>query len=194
MAFDITLIRHGKPEFVHTGRIAARRLPEWIAQYDRSEVGADPVPVACRVAARAAAHCLASTAPRALSSLHALGRTVVRTDPVFCEAQLPFAGWTWPRLPAAFWAGMFRLLWMCGYAHGAESIGAARRRARQGAYQLATLAESGPVLLVGHGIMNRLIGRELRALGWRAGGGHASEHWGASVYRAAGSRFTRGHA
>lgn len=40
----------------------------------------------------------------------------------------------------------------------------------------------GPVLLVGHGIMNRLIGKELQALGWTARTRQGSRYWSMGVY------------
>jgi hypothetical protein len=47
---------------------------------------------------------------------------------------------------------------------------------------LSACAADGPVLLVGHDIMNRLIARELRAAGWSATSRHRSGHWGTAGY------------
>lgn len=145
-------------------------------------MAADGLPDASVALAASASFMVASTAPRALRSAQMLGRRPEVTDAIYCEAQLPFAGWRFPRLPPALWAGFFRLLWLCGYARGADSIDATRMRAREAADRLVSMAADGPVLLVGHGIMNRLIARELVERGWSAPEKHNNGHWGASEY------------
>ncbi|MCL7708677.1 histidine phosphatase family protein, partial [Enterobacter kobei] len=60
------------------------------------------------------------------------------------------------------------MLWLCGLSGNAETLHAAKARAATAAENLATLASNkeGPVLLMGHGIMNRLIARRLLRQGW----------------------------
>lgn len=175
-------MRHGKPVLPSTGWIGAAEMGAWIRCYDLSEVAADGLPDASVALAASASCVVASAAPRALTSAHMLGRRPELTDAIYCEAQLPYAGWRFPRLPPALWAGFFRLLWFCGYARQAESIRATRTRAKEAADRLVSMAADGPVLLVGHGIMNRLIAGELVGRGWSALGKHNSGHWGASEY------------
>lgn len=86
------------------------------------------------------------------------------------------------RLPAAVWVALFRLLWLCGFSRNADSIQKTGIRAKAAAQKLMTLAEKGPVLLVGHGIMNRLIARELIAAGWLAPASHTNNYWSANDY------------
>jgi broad specificity phosphatase PhoE len=178
----IVLMRHGKPVMPTPPWLPPAELSDWIAQYDRSEVARDGIPRASVTAAAAAAVIVASNLPRAISSARALGQNTFTIDPVFREARLPFALWRYPRLPPAAWAVFFRLLWLCGYARGADSVRATRRRARLAAERLVALAQDGPVLLVGHGIMNRLIGGELLALGWAARDQHGSKYWSTNAY------------
>jgi broad specificity phosphatase PhoE len=45
-------------------------------------------------------------------------------------------------------------------------------------------AVESPVLLIGHGIMNRLIARELRSMGWKAASVQRSGHWRAVSFHA----------
>ncbi|MEO7580899.1 MAG: hypothetical protein ABIT83_25120, partial [Massilia sp.] len=82
-----------------------------------------------------------------------------------------------PRLPATLHTACLRLLWAAGFSAGIESLVHARVRARGAAQALAALAADGPVLLLGHGIMNRLIARELTTLGWMASERQGKGYW-----------------
>ena len=178
----ITLMRHGKPVAFRTAWLAPRDMGSWIAQYNQCVVEPHAIPARSIAAATSATVVVTSTAPRALSSVEALGRVPCVTGAVFLEAGLPFAPWSSPRLPAALWAAFFRALWMLGFSRGAESFADARARARAGARLLVSMAADGPVLLVGHGMMNHLIRKELLSLGWVAHGRQDSGHWGLGTY------------
>lgn len=178
----IILMRHGKPLLTQTGWIAPVEMERWIEHYNLSEVETDGIPSNSLKLANSAACIVASTASRALSSVQALGYTTSVADAVFCEAQLPFALWRFPHLPPFVWAAFFRLLWFFGYARSSDSIQITKTRAKAAAQKLISLSEEGSVLLVGHGIMNRLIAKELIALGWAGITKHESNYWSASVY------------
>jgi len=179
----IILMRHGKPVLAQTGRIKPAEMERWIEHYNLSQVKAGSAPFAGLQWIDSATCIVASTTPRALSSVQALGYTASVVDAVFCEAQLPFALWRFPRLSPFVWAAFFRLFWFLGYSRGSESVQATKTRAKTAARKLVALAEQGPVLLVGHGIMNRLIAKELIALGWVAPAKHQGKYWSAGVYR-----------
>lgn len=178
----IILMRHGKPSLPRMGWITPAEMGRWIEHYNRAEVAAQGVPIVSLELACSAACVVTSTAPRALSSAQALGHLPSVTDAVFCEAELPFALWQFPRLPPIIWAAFFRLLWFFGYSRGSDSIRATQARAKEAANKLIVLAESGSVLLVGHGIMNRFIAKELIAMGWSGPRRHKDHYWSASVY------------
>jgi broad specificity phosphatase PhoE len=183
---QIIIMRHGKPLLEKIGWITPAEMERWIELYNRSEVVIDQVAAFNFDQVRSARCIVASTARRALSSLQALGYTQLVTDAVFCEAQLPFALWRFPRLPPLAWAAFFRILWFFGYARGAESIQEAKIRAHSAAHKLSSLAEQGPVLFMGHGIINRLIAKELTALGWVGSAKQKSEYWGVNSYKYSG--------
>lgn len=173
----IILMRHGQPMLPESGWIAPSGMRRWIDQYNRSEVVADGVPESCLKLAASALYIASSTAPRALSSVRVLGRNVDAADSLFSEAALPTVAWRFPHLPAPLWAAWFRMMWFLGYARGVEPIHAAHCRDDAAAQKLAALAESGSVLLVGHGIMNRLIGDALSARGWVALPATGNGYW-----------------
>lgn len=175
-------MRHGKPILPNVGWFTPAEMEQWIEHYNLSEVEADGMPINSLKAANSASVIVTSTASRALSSVQALGLTASVANAVFCEAQLPFALWQFPRLPPFVWAAFFRLLWFFGYSRGSDSIQVTTTRAKAAAQQLIFLAEKGTVLLVGHGIMNRLIAKELLALGWTGYSKYESKYWSTSVY------------
>ena len=175
-------MRHGQPILASDKRVSPFEMKQWIKQYDQSIVRLDGVPNSSLSLAKSAVSIVSSTAPRALSSLQAMGCSASVVDAVFCEAQLPTMCWRFPRLSPFFWTAFFRLLWFCGYATDAETVQAARVRARTAAERLASLAKGGSVLLMGHGIMNQLIANELMALGWVGQLNHKSRYWSAGIY------------
>ncbi|WP_180278713.1 histidine phosphatase family protein [Janthinobacterium sp. 13] len=175
-------MRHGEPRLAKGRWIAPLQMGQWINLYNQSIIKEGGIPAQCAAAALSASTIVASTAPRACSSARALGDLPFMQDAMFSEAGLPFALWKAPWLPAEAWAAIFRLLWLFGYARGSDSLQITRQRARAAAERLVALAARGPVLLVGHGIMNRLIGKELQALGWLARNRQGSRYWSMGVY------------
>lgn len=183
MSKTIILMRHGQPNMVRTEKISMIEMKDWIEQYDRSEIFRYPAPSASLQLAATATVIVSSNAPRALTSVEVLGLKPTVTDALFCEAQLPYGRWRFPRLSPFTWAFIFRVLWLCGYSSGAESFSAARLRSRAATQQLQSLAGDGTVLLVGHGVMNRLIAQRLLANGWTRQRRNGSRYWNASVYQ-----------
>ena len=181
---QITLMRHGKPKLASAGWVAGHEMGRWIAAYDQSSVAADTVPASSLAAARSATVVMTGTLARARSSAHALGHAGAEVDALFCEAKLPFPLMRTPALPPYAWAAMLRLCWLCGYARGADSVAVVGTRAQAATARLVARAADGPVLLVGHGVMNRFIARELTAAGWRAETAHGSRHWGSVRFQA----------
>lgn len=76
-------------------------------------------------------------------------------------------------------------MWLSGLSRNVERVGKAKQRAAQAANSLVGLAKAsdGPVLLMGHGVMNRLIAGELRSLGFKEYCSQGNGYWNASIYR-----------
>lgn len=130
---QITLMRHSKPALPVFLWIAPFEMKHWIEHYNRSGVDSTEIPAVSVDAALSASTIVTSTASRSLSSVAALGQKASYIDEVFCEAELPYACWRYPRLPPQVWAAFFRLLWIFGYSRGADSIYAAKARATRAA-------------------------------------------------------------
>ena len=180
---EIMLMRHGQPAGVNRNRVSARQMKEWIDHYNRSEIDRQPIPQASVQLAATARVVVSSTAPRALSSVLALGLQPQLVDAVFCEAQLPWANWKRPRLSPFTWAFILRLLWLWGRSGGVETATTASMRATQAARKLQSMAVAGPVLLLGHGVMNRMIARQLVKDGSVRQQLSGSQYWSVAVYR-----------
>lgn len=183
MSKTIILMRHGQPKLATTEKISMLEMKDWIEHYNHSEIIRHPAPDASTQLAATATVLVSSNAPRALTSVQALGLEPAVVDAMFCEAQLPHGDWRFPRLSPFTWAFIFRVLWLCGYSRNVESAGAARQRANTAAQRLQSLAGEGPVLLLGHGVMNRMIAKQLLADGWTCQQRNGSRYWSASVYQ-----------
>jgi broad specificity phosphatase PhoE len=177
----IILMRHGKPEQQITGRLSAQALADWCNAYDLSRVSDWPPDRSINIA-RLATVVACSPLPRAHSSLSRLGLSPHAVDHLFSEVEIPLLPVGQLQLPTTLWLTLLRLLWFCGYAGESESLSLARQRASLAADKLITLSQRGTVLLLGHGIMNKMIARELRKRGWQAEKHASSRHWSSAIY------------
>lgn len=184
-------MRHGKPTFTGARKVACREMPDWIAQYNLSDTGNDSPPESSSVPALKALQVISSPLPRAISSLKALGYEPDLIAEVFREADLPVYFIPGMRLSPLCWASLFRFMWICGMSRKAESFRMAKSRAARAADILVKLAgkHNGPVLLMGHGIMNRLIAKQLISSGWKEQSRSGSGYWSAGIYKLQEEKF-----
>ncbi|WP_339533046.1 histidine phosphatase family protein [Pseudomonas mucidolens] len=176
-------MRHGQPNLTMNGNISALDMKHWIEHYNLSGIVNEPAPEASVRLAATAQTIVSSSAPRALTSVRALGLEPALVDAIFCEAQLPHGRWTLPRLSPFAWAFILRISWLCGFSGAVESARQAKVRAGEAAQQLQDLAGAGPVLLLGHGFMNRMIAKQLEAAGWTRQKRNGNRYWSAMVYQ-----------
>ncbi|NIF22537.1 histidine phosphatase family protein [Candidatus Pantoea multigeneris] len=178
----IILMRHGKPDHPNTGVLDAAGVAAWCAAYDLAGV-CDHPPLRSQTIAANAGIIVSSSLPRARASLERLGLQPCEVNDLFCEVGIPQVKSKRLQLPTTLWLAVLRLLWLCGYQDGqAESLQHARQRAVLAAERLITLSQQGTVLLVGHGIMNKMIARQLRKRGWQAEKHASSRHWSTAIY------------
>lgn len=182
---SIILARHGKLDWDSGTRIPGRALAEWRRAGAAAPLDPSNRPsAALQQLADASAVLVASPMRRSLDSAAVLrpGAPPL-VEPLVQEVDSPSAIRSGLRLPAKLWSVLARLAWYCGWSPGAESYPAARRRAVEAAAHLAALAQAhGRILLIGHGIMNGLIGKRLRRAGWSGPWFRLYRHWGFAVY------------
>lgn len=180
---EIILMRHGKPCLNGSPKTSPYEMISWIKQYNQAAIGDDAPPDASRELAARVNRIITSASPRALASLQALGYQPDIIDAMFCEAELPVTHWRWPKLSPFYWSAIFRLAWLCGYSRNVESKKQAGQRAKIAAKRLISLAESGSVLLLGHGMMNHLIAKQLKQQGWSEELKQGNGYWHAAIYK-----------
>ncbi len=88
-------------------------------------------------------------------------------EELFCEAELPIIQILLIRLTPHVWSMVFRIFWFMGISHKIESLEDFKLRVSVATERLIQLAKNhNSVLLIGHGIMNRFLGKELISKGW----------------------------
>jgi len=187
----IVLARHGRLAWDFRTRIPGHGLGEWLRGEADAPLDPSSRPSAELERLTRTANCVvASTLRRSRDSAQLLApaaRPLI--DPCFREAELPSAFRSGLRLRPEMWAGLARSAWFCGWAAGVESFKSARERAATAAAVLTDRAKSCElIVLVGHGLMNILIGQRLRAAGWRGPLWPSPRHWSFGVFERAEGR------
>lgn len=182
---EIVLARHGRPKVNHDKWIAPREIADWIRDYDEGGIVVEEVPAGSRAKAEDCGLIVSSPLARCLQSAKVLvASREISTEDAFLEAGLPYIRWRSPLLPASVWSVIFRIAWFSGFSGNSESRAAAEARSRTAASRLVDLARAhGSVFLVGHGIMNAFIGKELIRQGWVGPKRSSHRYWQFGVYR-----------
>jgi broad specificity phosphatase PhoE len=183
---EIILTRHGKPNLRHWVWITPRQMKDWIKIYNLADLLVGGIPSATLKKTTESGVIVVSTLRRCVQSAQQLApNRAYLAEEVFCEAYLPHSDWLFPKLPLTVWGVVFRLAWFCGFSTNAEPFAQATVRARNATERLIELArENGSVFLVGHGILNMLVARQLLALGWEGPKRPGNKYWQFSIYHA----------
>ncbi len=180
----IILMRHGRVVADMGRKVSPQEFPAWVASYDRSGIDQE-MPPGCSTLNMIKAHdaIVCSGLRRSLDSARLCHKEPLERNPLFDEAGIPASLAPFPRLNPRILAFLFRTAWRLGYSKNCESYAEAMARAGLAAGRLAELTEThGAVLLMGHGIMNRLIAKQLKRQGWHTGRGLRYDHWDYGVF------------
>ncbi|HCH7896130.1 hypothetical protein [Raoultella ornithinolytica] len=179
----IMIVRHGKPDIDVSKKVFLAEMHTWMQNYNESEVSENcPRHLSYNIPVNGL-FVFSSPAPRALTSLKMMGLKPDVIDPVFHEAQLAVLNFPYCKLPPLKYLFLLRILWFMGYAKNIESCPSAWRRAASAASMLTTCAENNsPVLLMGHGIINKMIGSQLKHAGFRKVDVIDKSYWQTDVY------------
>lgn len=182
---EIILVRHGIPDWDFETPIPGHGVAHWLeGERDAGLVAGQRPSVDLARLVRNARCVIASPLRRSIESARLLAPSVTPLiDEHFTEPALPGDIRSSLRLRPGLWTGLLRSAWFCGWSGGAESFKMARARAAEAVQILIARAEGqSSVALVGHGLMNILIARGLRAAGWRGPRFPRPRHWAFGVY------------
>jgi len=186
----IILTRHGEPALSRKCLITSSQYRDWWAKYEVGGLRAGQTPPAALVdAAQGAGAIYASTRQRAQETAAAIsaGREVM-SDALFIEAPLPPPAMpAWIKLSPRWWGVVSRVWWrLSDRHHQEETHREAKVRADQAASVLIERAGSGQtVLVLAHGYFNHMVGKRLKAHGWRLVHNQGFKYWSQRRYEKA---------
>jgi len=180
----ITLIRHAEVDISKNALAYAFELKEWLNIYNNAEIKEHFVSKDKISKIFDHSHqIICSELKRSSDSVLLYDKTIDIKDSLFNEADLPYANWGFVKLPLIAWAFLFRFMWLFGYEQNGESLEKAKLRAKEATDLLVKLSEENiSVTLLGHGLINRLIAKELLSRGWMAQNKMGSKNWDYGVF------------
>ena len=180
---EIVLLRHGMPTVGLKGLFNAKELKKLVLDYEQSGIQ-DRAPQ--KLFELFDAHyVVCSHLNRSLQSAEEIGfKHVSHSDSVFSETNIPHFDNSVFKLPIGIWLLTLRIAWLFGFSKNGESFLQAKNRAEQAANKLIILAqEHEQVILVGHGLMNRLIAKELQLNAWAGPKSPGKKYWEFGRYK-----------
>ncbi len=179
----IILLRHGEVDISNYKSISSIEFGKWIVEYDNSDIKSsflkkDEV----REVLDEADILICSKLKRSTQSLGIFDKVAFETSDIFNEAQLPYFNSSLLKLNPKVWLVFFRILWFFGYSGNCESYKKTKTRAKLAAKRLLQLVqENNTIVLVGHGIMNKFIQKELILLNCMESKKSHGNNWDYSV-------------
>ena len=163
---EIVLLRHGKPRIDLNGYLSVKELKQRVNDYNKSGIQSSPDK---EFKNKFSDHfVICSDLVRSTESAKELGLNNIHlSDVLFKEADLPHFDNNFLKLPVAGWLVLLRVLWLFGFKKNGESFLRAKERSKCAAEKLIALSQHNEkIIVVGHGLMNRLIGKQLQKKGW----------------------------
>ena len=180
---EIILLRHGKPIGDLKGNFNACELKQLVVSYAQSSIQDHPDE---ELKGNYDSHyVVCSDLKRSIQSAKKLGlENIHYSDALFAETNIPHFDKGFIKLPIIIWLISLRLMWLFGFKNNGESFIQAKKRAERATDKLIVLAqENEKVILVGHGLMNRLIAKQLRLKNWQGPPSPGKKYWEFGEYR-----------
>ena len=162
---QIILVRHAEAK-IDNPRIYSNQIKTFIDKYNSSPIVATDLSNNLKELVENADILLASKLIRTRETLKIFNKEPDYTFEIFNEAELPYSDLTTFKMPAKIWTIFFRIVWLFGYSNHSKSYKEAKIRAEISAEKLIDFTNQHKnILLVGHGVMNRLIVKALQKRG-----------------------------
>lgn len=181
---EIILLRHGKPDVELSGYLNAEEFKQLVEVYAKS--GVQDLPEKKLKGYFNTYYVVCSDLSRSIESVKKLGLNKVHlSEALFRETNIPHFDKSFLKLHVTVWLIVLRIMWLFGFKKNGESFSEAKNRAKDAAIKLIDLAkENKKVILVGHGLMNRLIAKQLLFNQWQERGKSGKRYWGFVKYTA----------
>ena len=179
----ITFLRHARVDMDSSTPITAKMLKSWEEAYNNAPIIKDiPQNKALHQIFDEVDYILSSTLRRTQDSIALLGRSVDESNVLFNEAQIPILDGHFIKLKPTSWLVLFRILSLVGFGRWAVTLKETKMQAKDASRVLLEQSkEHDNIILVGHGVMNWLIRKELLASDWKSEGKDAHGNWGMTV-------------
>jgi len=158
----VILIRHAKVD-ISNPWIYSSQLKEYLELYNSSPILKEPISKELRKLIENSDILATSELLRAKKTLKLFNKEPDFTSPLFNESPLPYAKFKLFKLPTKVWIIIYRIAWLFGFSRNANSIKQERVIAKKVALKLLSTRKN--ITLVGHGVKNYLIAKELKRLG-----------------------------
>ncbi len=180
----ITLIRHAEVDISKNTFVYANELRKWLDIYNNAEIKEHFISKNEITKIFEDSHqIICSELKRSSDSVLLYRKKVDIKDMLFNEADLPYANWALIKLPLIAWAFLFRLMWLFGYKKNGESLKEAKLRAIKATDLLVKVSQKNTnVTLLGHGLMNKLIAKELVSRGWISQKKMGTNNWDYGIF------------
>ena len=156
-------MRHGEVALDTSKRISSKEFSKYINRYNSAGIKS---PRSSKEKTKkifdTADIILCSNLHRSTESVKVFNKIVLEESTLFREAELPNLGHSFLKFKPKTWLVISRLLWLLGYSKDCESFKDAKKRAQLASQKLLHYSkEHQTIVLVGHGLFNRLIKKEL---------------------------------
>ncbi|WOE68853.1 phosphoglycerate mutase family protein [Hydrogenimonas thermophila] len=180
----IILLRHGEVDIKDYKNIPADQFGKWIIDYNHSDIKSEfSSKNETKNLLNKTDILICSNLKRSIQSAKIFNKTPFEINDVFNEAELPYSNWHLLKLNPKVWLIFFRILWLLGYSKNCESYKEAKIRAKKATKRLIELSKQNkPVILIGHGIINRLIRKELILQKWNETKKAKNKNWDYGVF------------
>lgn len=184
----IILVRHGQPDAGKWNKLSGKDFSLWIDHYNAAplvDMDNATVPIINELKDVVAQSelIICSSLRRSLDSALALNVRTDIVDSLFKEAELPIINCQWPKLSPTVWLMLCRVLWFLGKANHVESFSQMKKRVCAATSQVMTYAaEHQQIVLIGHGLFNTFLAKELLSRGLSGPKKSARGYWQFSVY------------
>jgi broad specificity phosphatase PhoE len=180
----IILLRHGEVDIENYQNISANQFWKWITKYNNSDVKSEFLSKnEVKNLLDKTDILICSKLKRSIQSIEIFDKVPFEINDIFNEAPLPFLNWKILKLNPKIWLVIFRLLWLFGYSRNSESFKETKQRAKNATKKLIELSSQNEIIiLVGHGIMNKLIQKELILQKWTESKKLQNKNWCYGVF------------